>query len=48
MPSVGPETLPVPLLSKNVHKASVTPAGSGTKTLAPVTGSPELLVTTMV
>src|SRR5262245_19879211 len=47
-PLVGPVTVPPPLLALAVHVAAVTPAGSGSDTLAPVTALGPLLLTTMV
>src|SRR3989442_1892871 len=37
VPLAGPETMPPPLLPLNAQVAPVTPAGSGSETLAPVT-----------
>jgi hypothetical protein len=45
---VGPETLPPPVLPVATQVAPVTPAGSGSKTLAPVTALGPGLLTTRV
>ena len=48
VPLVGPVTVPPPLLAVAAQVAAVTPAGSGSDTLAPVTALGPLLLTTMV
>src|SRR4051812_24808159 len=48
VPLLGPETLPPPLLAVSVQLAAVTPAGSGSDTLAPLTALGPLLRTTRV
>ena len=47
LPFWGPVTLPPLVLPVNVQLAAVTPAGSGSETLAPVTGLGPVLLTTM-
>src|SRR5437660_441769 len=47
-PLLGPVTLPPPLLAVAVQLAAVTPAGSGSDTLAPVTALGPALLTTRV
>src|SRR5579884_457168 len=47
-PSVGPVTMPPPLLSVSVQVAAVTPSGRGSDTLAPATALGPVLLTTMV
>ena len=48
MPLAGPVTVPPPLLAVAAQVAAVTPAGSGSDTLAPVTALGPALLTTMV
>src|SRR6478735_4835299 len=48
VPLVGPLTVPPPLLAVAAQVAPVTPAGSGSDTLAPVTALGPALLTTMM
>src|SRR5579871_6198291 len=48
LPLVGPVTLPPPVSLTNVQLADVTPAGSGSDSVAPVVALGPALLTTMV
>src|SRR6516225_874233 len=48
VPLLGPATLPPPVALTNVQLAAVTPGGTESATLAPVTSLGPLLLTTMV